>query len=190
MDKSILSKKRGVFAVVIIVTVLLLLTWAYLAGFIPFQIEENLLIGTNHGAGNFRLMDKGFDASVEKAGTGIKITSMARDPNGWLVLFFDDGHSRNLLSGPEGVPFTLSFEAKANTAGAEIRASHRQGDAQQNQIDFGIANISSVNTWEAFSLTGTLIGTPATTQGVYLNLKENTPGTEITIRNLKLVKSE
>ncbi len=190
MDKKKLSSNSLIYLIPVAFTILFILSWLWLAGIIPFSSDDNLLLGTNHGTGNYRLIDNGFDAYAVKSGSGIKVTTMAKYPDGWLVLFFNDNRSSSILSGPDGDSYKLSFEAKSNISGATIRASHRQGDGQQNQIDFGTAELSSAGTWESISLSGNLTGTPATTQGVYLSLKNNTPGTEIIIRNLKLTKTE
>ena len=157
---------------------------------INLPATDNLLYGTNLGLTNFSLIQKGFDATLEPAddGIGVKVTAASRDDSGWLVLFFDDGNSRKILYGPEGASYTISFDAKANTSGAKINVSHRQGNGQGNQIDFGTAIIDQTNQWQTFTFTGTLKGVPATTQGVYFNLKSNPPGTEISIRNLKITR--
>lgn len=150
-------------------------------------VGKNLLLSTNQGTTNFRLLDKGFNATLEADGDGVKVTSTSRDDSGWLVLFFDDGQSREILSGPAGAWFTLSFEAKSSVENAEIRIMHRQADAKENQISFG--TISVTDEWQQYELTSMLNGTIATTQGLYFDLKcDNPVGTEICIRNMKMEK--
>ena len=152
------------------------------------QNDSNLLRGTDHGSFNYRLTQKGFDAKMKQDGEGIKVIMNSHDENGWCVLLFDDGHVREILSGPYGDAYTISFEAKSNIANAEICVASRQEDGKENQVDFGTVKLTSTNEWEPVSLVGILRGVKATKQGVYFNLKNNPAGTEISIRKLKLTK--
>ena len=147
---------------------------------------DNLLYGTNFGVTNFSLVEKGFGAILENDGLGVKITTSSRDDSGWLVLFFNDGNSCELLSGPAGVSYTISFEAKSSFPNTVVHVSHRQADWQENQIDFGTAVLPAANQWENFSLTGTLVGTKPTSQGVFFGISSVPENTEINIRNLRL----
>ena len=152
-------------------------------------IGKNLLLGTNQGTTNFRLLDKGFNATLEADGDGVKVTSTSRDDSGWLVLFFDDGQSREILAGSAGAWFTLSFEAKSNVENADMWVAHRQTNAAENQINFGDLKLGEADVWKEYVLTGRLIGVAATSQGLYFDMRYGNPaGTEIEIRNLKLEK--
>lgn len=146
----------------------------------------NILRGTNQGLTNYSLRDKGFNATLEEDGKGIKVTMTTQDEKGWLVLFFDDGYSRDVLAEPAGELYMISFAAKSNIDSAVINASFRKADFKENQIDFGKATIGKE--WKTYSMAGKLIGTPATTQGLYLSLKENPAGTVIYIKDLKIEK--
>ncbi len=148
----------------------------------------NLLLGTNNGTQNFKISDNGFSAKLEPEGDGVKVVIPSHNDEGWLTLEYDDGHSREVLSGPGGDVYTLVFEAKSNVKNATIVASHRQSNAKENQISFGTATFDKANKWTQFVLTGSLNGTPAALQVLYLDLRNNPAGTEISIRNLKLVK--
>ena len=152
-------------------------------------VGKNLLLGTNQGTTNFRLLDKGFNATLEADGDGVKVTSTSRDDSGWLVLFFDDGQSREILAGSAGAWFTLSFEAKSNVENADMWVAHRQTNAAENQINFGDLKLGEADVWKEYVLTGRLIGVAATSQGLYFDMRYGNPaGTEIEIRNLKLEK--
>ena len=152
-------------------------------------VGKNLLLGTNQGTTNFRLLDKGFNATLEADEDGVKVTSTTRDDSGWLVLFFDDGQSREILAGPAGAWFTLSFEAKSNVENADMWVAHRQTNAAENQINFGDLKLGEADVWKEYVLTGRLIGVAATSQGLYFDMRYGNPaGTEIEIRNLKLEK--
>ena len=153
----------------------------------------NLLIGTNNGTTNFSILDKGYDAILEAEGEGIKVKSNSYNNNrdggdGWLVLFFDDGNSRNLLADEEGEAYTLSFEVKTNTKNTVMQIRHSQGNKDGTQIDFGTAVIEKPDKWNQIILTGTVTGYDSTSQGIYFDLRDNPAGTEISIRNLKLIK--
>ena len=148
----------------------------------------NLLLGTNNGTENYKLMDNGYDATLESDGDGVKVIMTSHDDSGWLVLFYNDGQSQNCLAGNEGDTYTIAFEAKANIKDAEIRVSHKKGDSKASQIDFGTANLNKADKWTQVILTGTLSGVEASSQGVYFDLRHNPAGTEISIRNLKLIK--
>ena len=150
----------------------------------------NLLLGTNNGTDNFKLFDKGYDASLEPDGDGIKVTIHSHPDEGYLVLFYDDGHSKEILAGPEGDEYTLVFEAKSNVKNATIGIGHRQTDGQEIQIAFGSVTINKTNKWTQYVLTSTLKGIPETNQGIYFSLKHNPANTEISIRNLKLIKGK
>lgn len=101
-------------------------------------------------------------------------------------MFFDDGQSKEIFAGPAGEQYILSFDAKSNVENAILFASHRQGNSQGNQIDFGTATIGTE--WNKVVLIGRTIGTIATSQRLYLDLRSNPAGTEIEIKNLKLEK--
>lgn len=166
----------------------LLLTGCSLMKYKDLSTYTNLLLGTNNGTQNFRFSESGFNALLEAEGDGIIIKMPNHDDNGWMVLIYDDGHSRELLSGPAGETYTIAFEAKTNTKNSTIKMSHKQGNAKEIQVDFGTAVIEKTNRWTQVILSGTLNGTAATSQGVYFDLRENPAGTEISIRNLKLIR--
>lgn len=153
-------------------------------------IGKNLLLGTNQGTKNYKILDQGFNATLESPdGVGVKVTSTSRDDSGWLVLFFDDERSRKILAEPAGAWFTLSFEARSNVENAEVRISHRQTNAGENQMAFGTVKLRERDVWQRYCLSGQLNGTVATSQGLYFDMRYGNPaGTEIEIRNLKLEK--
>ena len=143
-----------------------------------------------HGTTNFSLSDHGYNATLVTEGSGVKVSassSSLRD-GGWLVLMYYDGQTRNLLADAAGDKYTIVFEAKTNTAGINIPVSHRNGNGQETQIEFGTATIPKANKWIQIILTGELLGVPANTQGLYFNLSFIPANTEISIRNLKLIK--
>lgn len=148
-------------------------------------VGKNLLLGTNKGTKNYSISESQFETSLEPAGEGVKVTILSHGEGGWLTLFYYDGHSRAVLNGTAGDVYTLSFDAKSNT-NANIFASHMQGNAQENQISFGSVNIGTE--WNKVALAGSLTGTAAASQGLYLDLRNNQVGTEIEIKNLKLEK--
>lgn len=170
-----------------LVGLFIFVSWLWLAGVFS-QSKGNLLRGTNNGTANFTLHIKDYDASLKKSGNGIMLKINKQADSGWLVLFYNDGSSCTVLSEPAGKIFTLSFDVKTNTAGTKIVVSHREGNSQNNQINFGTAVIENPDVWETVNLTGKVIGTEATTQGIYFNLKGNPVNTEIFIRNLKLAE--
>ena len=153
-------------------------------------VGKNLLLGTNQGITNYQILDKGFNAVMESPdGVSVKVTSTTRDDTGWLVLFFDDGKSRELLSEPTGAYYTLSFEAKSNVENAEIRIMHRQQNAAENQITFGTVKLGEADVWKRYETTSQINGIAAASQGLYFDMRYGNPaGTEIEIKNLKLEK--
>ncbi|MBR1561253.1 MAG: peptidoglycan-binding protein [Clostridia bacterium] len=146
----------------------------------------NLLLGTNHGILHYSLIDNGFNAILDAEEEGIKVSIPDHNDEGWLVLFYDDGRSKDVLAGKQGDMYVLSFEAKTNTADTHISVSSRQVNGQENQVQFGDITVSVPDEWQRYTLSGSLNGVAATSQGIYFNLKNNVPGTEIEIRNLKL----
>ena len=146
----------------------------------------NILQGTNQGTTNYEILDKGFNATMEEDEMGVKVTIATQDDGGWLVLFFDDGDARNILSGSKGDVYTFSFLAKSNVESARIDVSFKQKDARENQIFFGTVDVG--NEWKSYKLIGELTGTAATTQGLYLDLRHNNPETTFYIRDLKIEK--
>ncbi len=162
--------------------ILLVLTWAYFAGFI--NVGRNLLRGPNQ-VRNYYLYDNGYDAILEN-NDGFKVTMQAHKDEGWLVLTFDDHNSRYILDEPEGAIYSVCFEAKSNIDGARIQVSHKQPSAEASQIDFGIVRIN--DSWNRYSMTGKLLGVPADSQVLYLDMRLNPANTEIYIRNLQLIK--
>ncbi len=156
----------------------------------PAENDNNLLLGAENGIDGYKLINKGCDPTLEATEEGIKVTKAGHDDEGWLVLFFDDGHSREILSGPEGAKYSLCFDLKSNVAGANISVSHRNTNAKDNQIDFGKAVVEYGNAWQHFELIGVLNGVEATGQGLYFSLKNNPAGTEFYIKNLRLIHSE
>lgn len=148
---------------------------------------KNLLLGTNHGTKNYSIIDKGYNAIIESPDNeSVKVTTTSKDDSGWLVLFFNDGRSKEILSRPAGEEYTLSFDARSNVENAGISASHRRSDWQENQIDFGSVRLGEPNVWSQYELHGKTNGTVATTQGLYLSLSGNPADTEIEIKDLKL----
>lgn len=167
---------------------LILLSACSLSKYKDFSSYSNLLMGTNNGTANYRLMDNGYNASLEADGDAVKVTMSSHLDSGWLVLFFDDGNSRNILGESTGDVYTISFDVKTNMKDTEIRVSHKKADSKENQIDFGTATIKKVNKWSQVILTSKLTGAEASSQGLYIDLRNNPVGTEISIRNLKLIK--
>ncbi len=162
---------------------------------VPFEynleIPSNLLEGTNNGVQNFQLVDQGYSATLEPDGEGVKVTSTTKEgEKKWLLLFYYDDNSKNILAGPAGEKYTISFEAKSNIKDALIKVSHKQSNALENQITFGTALLENADEWTQVVLTGSLEGVAATVQGIYLDIRDNPAGTEFSIRNLKLEKGE
>ena len=149
-------------------------------------IRENLLLGTNQGITNYSISKNGFETELTSPdGREVKVTIISKSEDAaWLTLLYNDGRSKEVLAGPAGEQYTLSFEAKSNVDNFNIRASHKQVDAKENQIDFGSASIGTE--WQTITLTGSLTGVDAAGQGLYLDLRYNSAGTGISIRNLKL----
>ncbi len=150
--------------------------------------ERNLLLGTNRGVLNFNIGDNGFNAKLAEEDDGVKVSFSERDDNGWLVLSFDDGRSRYLLSGPEGDTYTLSFRIKSNVKDAVVSVSHKNANSKDVQIDFGSITTKKAEEWEEIVLEGKLIGTEPSSQVLYFDLRNNPAGTEISFCDLKLEK--
>lgn len=179
--------KKRIIPILLIFS-MILLSSCTITKYKDLSAYPNLLMGTNNGTENFRILDKNYDGILEAEGDGIKVKMASHDDAGWLVLVFDDGHSRNLLEGPEGDAYTVSFEVKTNTKDTDIRVSHRKTNWEDNQINFGSTILNKTNKWIQVTLTGILTGTTASSQVLYIDLRHNPAGTEVSIRNLKLIK--
>ena len=172
--------------IVFTVFLFLLYTWFLASGYHIADIG-NLLRETNKGTKNFTLLDSGYDATLEKEGKGVKVTMNSHADNGWIVLFYNDGYSKDVLKSPQGDKYVLSFNIKSNIEHTHIRVSHKEKNAKNNQIDFGDAYIENSNKWVHITLEGTLTGEDITAQGLYIDLRGNPAGTTISIRDLRLV---
>lgn len=151
-------------------------------------IGKNLLLGTDEDK-NYHVIDNGFNAILDVESEGIKVTSTSRDESGWLVLMFEDGKSKDILSEKEGEYFTVSFDAKSNTDNAELIIYHRCSNAKDNQITFGKVRLGSNNQWNKYILSAKSLGVEATNQGLYFDIGCTNPkNTEISIQDIKLVR--
>lgn len=183
----VLTMKKRLIVVGLLLVVSLLAACS-ISKYTDLSSKPNLLLGTNNGTKNYSLGDNGYNATLAAEGDGVKVIMESHNDNGWLVLQYNDGQSKDLLSGPEGEEYILAFEVKSNIKNAKVAVSHKQGDAKECQIDFGEVIIDRVDKWEQFTLKGQLYGVDATSQVLYFDLRNNPAGTEISIRNLKLVR--
>ncbi len=182
--------KKRVISVVLIIS-LIFLPACTIRKFKDLSAYTNLLLGTNNGTQNYQLIDQGYNATMEADGEGVKVTSTTKEGDQkWLLLFYYDENSKNILAGPAGEKYTIAFEAKSNIKDTVIKVSHKLSNAKENQITFGTATLKKANVWTQVILTGTLEGVAATIQGVYLDVRDNPAGTSISFRNLKLIKGE